>query len=151
MPEAELEPGATRARARSAEPVAATERGGIVVIEDDPAYLDLLVRLLDRAGYAVTPLESALGAAGLVRSLRPDAVVLDLGLPYRSGAALMADLRADPLTSRVPIILLTGLPEVLPPEYRAMAAAVLTKPGTLSALLAVIDAARGAASGPRRE
>jgi DNA-binding response OmpR family regulator len=112
-----------------------------VVVEDDPPTAALLSDLLADEGYAVTVSPSAFGVREMVERLRPRAIVLDLGLPYRSGAALLADLKADPLTATVPVIVVSALAEALPPERKALAAAVIPKPFAVDELLNALCAA----------
>jgi two-component system, OmpR family, response regulator len=119
----------------------------VLVIQDDPACRDALTLLLDGAGYAVTAVDSALGAVTLVRRLRPCVVLLDLALPYRSGASLLAELKASGHTVNIPILIISALPEALTAERRAMAAGVISKPVEPRALL---DAVRGACESERR-
>ena len=117
-------------------------REAVVVVEDNPDLAALLAEELADAGYAVTATGSAVGAAALVRRLRPRAVVLDLALPYRSGAALLAELKADPRTASVPVVVVSAYTEHLSVAQAGLAAAVIPKPFDLSSLLAVIrDAA----------
>src|SRR5438093_3940796 len=101
--------------------------GRIVVVEDDPATAALLSDLLGDEGYSVTVLPSAFGVRAAVRCLQPSAILLDLALPYRSGVALLAELKADPTTASVPVIIVSALAAVLPPQGRALAAGVLVK------------------------
>ena len=112
----------------------------VLVIEDDPRLTILLTMVLSGGGYAVAPLDSALGAVALARGLRPAAIVLDLGLPYRSGASLLAELKADPDTAHIPVIVVSALAETLPEDRRALAAAVLPKPFSPRELLDVLGA-----------
>jgi CheY-like chemotaxis protein len=79
----------------------------------------------------------------MLRTWRPDVVLLDLGLPYRSGAAVLADLKADPATAAIPVVIVSGAVEALPPARAALAAAVLTKPVGLRRLGEVVTAAVG--------
>lgn len=117
------------------------KRPHVLIIEDDPHYKDLLTHLLSSAGYAVTTADSVLGTAALARRLRPDAVLLDLGLPYRSGAWLLAQLKADAHTADIPVLILSGSPEALTAERRAMAGRVMSKPLELQTLLDAVRAA----------
>jgi DNA-binding response OmpR family regulator len=112
----------------------------VLVIEDDAHIKDLLTDVLTGDGFAVTGADSVLGAAALVRRLRPCAIVLDLGLPYRSGASLLTDLKADPETAGIPVIVVSALPETLTPERRALATAVLAKPISIRDLLRAVHA-----------
>ncbi len=112
----------------------------VLVIEDDPVIQRLLERILKPEGYAVTTTDSALGAMDLVRRLRPRVILLDLGLPYRSGATLLAELKADSITADVPVVVVSAMDEVLTDERRGQAAAVLAKPFSPRALLETVRA-----------
>ena len=119
-----------------------------LVVEDDQAIAELWTQVLEGEGCEVRRQECALGVAGLLCLWRPDVILLDLGLPYRSGAALLADLKADPETAPIPVVVLSGAPECLTRERAELAAAVLAKPVSLRVLLQVVqDAIVGA---PRR-
>ena len=111
----------------------------IFVVEDDPALSSLLTEILARAGYEVTGVDSAFGLAALVRDLQPAAILLDLGLPFRPGVDLLSELKADARTAQVPVIVLSGLTEILSEERRALAAAVLAKPFDMERLLDVLQ------------
>ena len=113
----------------------------VLVVEDDPRIQELLTDVLIGNGYRVDATDSALGAAALVRRLRPDIVLLDLGLPYRSGAHVLNEIKVDPLTCNVPVVILSAMAETLSPERRAQADAVLSKPIRLHSLLAAVGAA----------
>jgi two-component system response regulator len=113
----------------------------VLVVEDDPGVAALLADVLAGAGYAPTTIGSALGAAPLVRRLRPAIVLLDLGLPYRSGGALLGELKADPATVAIPVLVVSALTEALPPARRALAAGVVAKPFDPNALLAAVRVA----------
>ena len=118
-----------------------TTRGGaVVVVEDHPDLAALLTDELTDAGYAVTATGSALGAVALARRVRPRAVVLDLGLPYRSGVALLAELKADPRTAAIPVVVVSAYTDQLSAEQVALTAAVIPKPFPLDALLAALRA-----------
>lgn len=110
----------------------------VLVIEDDQGIRDLLTDALQSEGYAVTSTESALGAATLVRRLHPRVILLDLGLPYRSGGSLLHDLKSDPETAEIPVLVVSALAESLSPERRAMAAGVVAKPFSPDTLLSAV-------------
>jgi CheY-like chemotaxis protein len=113
----------------------------VLVIEDDAGIRELLTDLLQGDGYAVTATDSALGAATLVRRLLPRVILLDLGLPYRSGGALLHDLKTDPATAGIPILVVSALAETLTPERRAMTAGVVAKPFSPDTLLSAVRSA----------
>jgi DNA-binding response OmpR family regulator len=112
----------------------------LLVVEDDERVVAVWAAALADEGYEVRTQGSALGVAGLLRDWCPDAVLLDLGLPYRSGAALLVDLKTDPTTEAVPVVIVSAAPDTLPPEYRGLVAAVLPKPFDLAHALAVLAA-----------
>jgi two-component system, OmpR family, alkaline phosphatase synthesis response regulator PhoP len=77
----------------------------ILVVEDEPQIAGLVRDYLEHAGFAV--ITAADGAAGLAlaRARRPDALVLDLGLPRVDGLDVIRAIRRD---SRVPILILSA-------------------------------------------
>ena len=81
----------------------------ILVIEDDAAILFGLRDNLQRAGYAVRSAGDGHQGLELVRTLRPDLVLLDLMLPGLSGHELCRRIRTEGL--EMPVIMLTALGE----------------------------------------
>jgi DNA-binding response OmpR family regulator len=113
----------------------------VLVVEDDDQIAGLWNDILVGEGFEVDRMESALGLVAAVRRWLPDVVLLDLGLPFRSGAVALADLKADPETAAVPVVIVSAAPETLNAERRALATAVLTKPVGLRVLCATVRAA----------
>ena len=68
----------------------------ILVVDDDAAIRRLLVRTLDRAGYAVVEAGDARAALNSLAIDKPDLVLLDLGLPDRDGMELLPVLVKPP-------------------------------------------------------
>jgi two-component system phosphate regulon response regulator PhoB len=80
----------------------------ILVVEDEPAILELLkVNLLD-AGYEVLAAADAETAQGVLRDTLPNLLLLDWMLPGMSGLAFAKQLRADARTRDLPIIMVTA-------------------------------------------
>ena len=80
----------------------------ILVVEDEPAILELLkVNLVD-AGYDVKAAPDAETAQAAVKASLPDLVLLDWMLPGQSGLAFAKQLRADARTRELPIIMVTA-------------------------------------------
>lgn len=80
----------------------------ILVVEDEPAILELLkVNLVD-AGYEVREACDAETASALLKEALPDLVLLDWMLPGQSGLAFAKQLRADPRTKELPVIMVTA-------------------------------------------
>lgn len=116
--------------------------GRILVLEDDAIISGLWTAVLEVDGYQVVCRESALGLTTLLQQWRPDVILLDLGLPYRSGGSLLGELKEDPATATIPVVVISGAPDSLTRERAAQASAVLTKPVPIQTLLATIRSAR---------
>ena len=116
-------------------------RTTLLVVEDDPEIAATLTDVLGDEGYTVQVLDTAVGVLGPIARLHPAAILLDLALPYRSGAALLADLKADPATAAIPVIVVSAYLESLPPERAALASARIAKPFEVPDLLAALQAA----------
>jgi DNA-binding response OmpR family regulator len=80
----------------------------VLVVEDDPDVVDALMELLARAGYRATAARTGAAALRLAGEVRPDVVLLDLGLPDIDGLDLCGQLRGDARWNVVAIIGLTA-------------------------------------------
>ena len=80
----------------------------VLIVEDEPAILELVAVNLEHAGFAPLPAASAEEALRLLRQGLPDVALLDWMLPGQSGLALARRLRADARTRELPIIFLTA-------------------------------------------
>ena len=80
----------------------------VMVIEDEKEIRDLVRYNLERAGYRVAAADD--GEAGLQRLFdsRPDVLVLDLMLPGRSGMEVLREVRAEPATRDLPVLVLSA-------------------------------------------
>ncbi|HET9762553.1 MAG TPA: response regulator, partial [Casimicrobiaceae bacterium] len=76
----------------------------ILVVEDEPAILELIRVNLEDAGYTVDGAPDAETAQLRLNEALPDLVLLDWMLPGQSGIALAKQLRAEPRTRELPII-----------------------------------------------
>jgi two-component system, OmpR family, alkaline phosphatase synthesis response regulator PhoP len=77
----------------------------VLVVDDEPAIVDIVRDYLVDAGFRVSSARSGEDALRLVRSVVPDLIVLDLGLPGVDGLSVARTVRQ---TSSVPIIVLTA-------------------------------------------
>lgn len=80
----------------------------ILVVEDEPAIQELVAYACRNQGYAVQGVASVQAAHEVMREALPDLVILDWMLPDRTGIELLRDLRAQPRTRALPIIMLTA-------------------------------------------
>jgi len=80
----------------------------ILIVEDEPAILELVAINLEHAGYDTLRAKSAEEAGRLLGDILPDLVLLDWMLPGQSGLALARRLRGDARTRELPLIFLTA-------------------------------------------
>ncbi|HLZ09103.1 MAG TPA: response regulator transcription factor [Chloroflexota bacterium] len=84
----------------------------ILVVEDEAKISQIVAAYLRRDGYQVIQASDGREALELARSETPDLIVLDLMLPEISGWDVCRDLRRNPRTARVPIIMATAREDV---------------------------------------
>lgn len=77
----------------------------VLVVDDEPPIRRFLRTSLGAAGYRVAVAENAAEATAMLATEKPDAIILDLGLPDRSGLDVIAEIR---MRSPVPIIVLSA-------------------------------------------
>ena len=114
----------------------------ILLVEDNEMNRDMLSRRLERRGFTVVI--AADGEVGLnqARTCSPDLILMDMSLPVIDGWEATRQLKADPSTSKIPIIARTAH-AMAEDRVKAMAAGCDdfdTKPVELPRLLAKIDA-----------
>lgn len=78
----------------------------ILVVEDEPKISDAIATGLRAAGYEVVTAPSSEDAFFLLHSLLPGMVILDLGLPGRSGLELLQQMRS--MNIQIPVLILTS-------------------------------------------
>ncbi len=81
----------------------------ILIVDDEEDIRTMIADKLAGEGYRVEMASNGLEALKVAKATSPDLVVLDLMMPERDGIAACKDLRADPLTQKTPIIMLTAL------------------------------------------
>lgn len=84
----------------------------ILVAEDDSALAELLRFNLDHKGYKTTVCVDGDEAGWMLRDTPPSLAILDWMLPARSGLKLCRDIRANPVTAAMPVLILTARTEV---------------------------------------
>ena len=104
-----LEPASAPAADRPPEPVAAPSDGkdNVLVVEDDRRSADLLRVYLEDGGYAVSIARDGVEGLELAGRLHPVAVILDILLPRLNGWDLLAQLKSDPATSDIPVVIVS--------------------------------------------
>ncbi len=81
----------------------------IIVADDDRMFRKVAETTLRRQGYDVATASDGEEALQLIRSERPDMIVLDLIMPKLQGFDVLTILKQDTLTSAIPVIVLSSL------------------------------------------
>lgn len=116
------------------------QRKRILVVDDDPKFVDLIRTALERAEYAVVTAANGLQGEKVFRSNPVDLIMLDVMMPQRDGFDMLKDVRA---ISPVPIIMLTALSDSdnVVKGLELGADDYITKPFELKEVLARVHAA----------
>src|SRR5450432_1993705 len=80
----------------------------ILVIEDETAIRNNLARFLRAEGYAVTAAENGVVGVAAARTERPHLIICDIRMPELDGYGVLAALRQDATTARIPFMFLTA-------------------------------------------
>lgn len=114
----------------------------VLVVEDEPHIAEAVRFLLMRDGWAVSVHGNGTDAAQRIRALRPDMVILDMMLPGTSGLDVLAEVRSDPETAALPVLMLTarGLERDRAAAAAAGASRFLSKPFANAEMLAEVRA-----------
>ncbi|MEL6575094.1 MAG: response regulator [Pseudomonadota bacterium] len=121
--------------------MSATAGARILLAEDEPSIVTSLRFLLGRAGFDVVVESDGTRAVARALSEMPSVVVLDVMMPGCDGFEALRQLRADPRTAHMPVVMLTakGQREDRDTAMRLGASAFITKPFSNSE---VVDAVR---------
>jgi DNA-binding response OmpR family regulator len=106
---------------------ASSEKKIILVIDDDPDAVYLLRENLTQNEFDVIGVRNGAEGHKLARELQPHAILLDILMPLKDGWQVLHDLKADEVTTNIPVILLT-IVDKKALGFRLGAAAYLLKP-----------------------
>jgi CheY-like chemotaxis protein len=76
----------------------------ILLADDDPTVQRTVTRVAAAFGHEILQVSSGAAVHGTTLDLKPDLVVLDLGFPDADGRDLLAQLKADPRTAGIPVL-----------------------------------------------
>lgn len=113
----------------------------VLVTDDDADSRELVRFTLSRHGIQVIEATSGAACVKLAQDARPDAIILDVMMPFMDGPTTLTALRANSATASIPVIFLTA--SVMPSEILRLegmgARAVVAKPFDPAALSAHVD------------
>lgn len=103
-------PAAVPVAASTAERAAQLNKTTVLIADDDPDVMAVIVEALEPEGYRVLTAHDGDAALQIARDERPDIVVLDWMMPGRDGLSVCRALRQepDPKLAEVPVVLITG-------------------------------------------
>jgi len=112
----------------------------LLLVDDDPGLRALVRTTFEVVDVDLREAEDAVEAAGVLRAHKPDVIVLDVGMPGIDGLAFCRELKDDPGTRDVPIVLLTGSDGATTMAAEAAGAdALVRKPFSPLELLALVE------------
>jgi CheY-like chemotaxis protein len=99
----------------------------IMIVEDDASSREALAGILNHVGYKSIEAENSTEAVEhLYSGVLPDLILVDLKLPGKSGILLINELKLNPLFSKIPVIVVTGMLREFDPPKEVVA--VFEKP-----------------------
>ena len=91
-----------------------SEKKMILVVDDDPDFADSVSTLLKRSGFDSDVAVDGVEGEDKAKELKPDAIVLDVMMPNKDGYQACKELKADPETAGIPVLLLTAVASHVP-------------------------------------
>lgn len=83
------------------------DRGIVLVIDDDRAARDLMVRMISREGFRVVTAWGGEEGLRLARDLQPFVITLDVMMPGMDGWAVLRELKSNPILAGIPVVMVT--------------------------------------------
>lgn len=111
----------------------------ILIVDDEYGLADLVSDLLEAAGYDTMVASNGLEGLQSIEQNEPDLVVMDVMMPLVDGPEMLQQMRSNPETADIPVIMMTAMPEALPKGDPPPFQASLHKPFAIETLLGQID------------
>ncbi|MBI4355418.1 MAG: response regulator [Candidatus Omnitrophica bacterium] len=114
----------------------------ILIVDDDAAFAASVAQLLEAQRYEVVLAGDGAQAIAAVKEAKPDLILMDINMPQLDGEMALLKLKGQPELRSIPIIMLTGVEDLLDGHLTATLGACeyLTKPFDPPELLAKIAA-----------
>lgn len=107
----------------------------ILIVDDEPFILEMLRDVLVEEGFTVISAPDGLTALKLLQQTTVALVLMDFMMPYLNGTELADQLRRDPRTATIPLILMSA---VGPPKVTSQFVAVIAKPFALDTVVRLV-------------
>ena len=80
----------------------------ILIVEDDPSFSRAISHIIEKEGYDVITASNGMAGLRMAKGESPDLLILDVMLPGLDGFEICHQLRQDPQTEKLPIIMLSA-------------------------------------------
>ena len=80
----------------------------VLIIEDDPSFLRAASHIVEKEGYIVITASNGMTGLRMAKEDKPDLLILDVMLPGLDGFEICSQLRKEPQTAKLPIIMLSA-------------------------------------------
>lgn len=113
----------------------------ILIVDDTPANVAIVVETLETHGYRVLVAQDGLEGLSRASFVKPDLILLDVMMPEMNGYEVCRHLKADPVTSDIPVIFMTSLAETEDKllGFRAGGVDYVTKPLNIDEVAVRVD------------
>lgn len=111
----------------------------IVVMDNDPAILEIVTSLLEDEGYSVLALSAEDGIVDKIDLFKPHLILLDIIKPTEKGTEVCRLLKADKRTKHIPVVVLSTHTKVAETVKSVCADEVISKPFNIFDLLNTIE------------
>ena len=116
----------------------------ILIVEDHPTMREAMRLVLEHEGFVIREVADGASALAMARSDPPDLMFLDLNIPGASGADVLRELKSDPATASVRVIIVTATGEEGREYVLSLGAdEYFTKPFSPTALLRTVEQVLG--------
>ena len=113
----------------------------VLVIEDDPWTRTITTALLAGEGFAVVEAKNGEEGLQMAREHAPDAILLDLALPTKSGLDVLRELKGEVATQPIPVIVVSAYGSLMNEGDAHQAAGVIQKPFDYDDLVGQVERA----------
>jgi CheY-like chemotaxis protein len=110
----------------------------ILVVDDEPAILDMIAELLGYEGYQVITTSQGSVALARAKADPPALILLDLMMPGMSGWQMIAALKASPQTRAIPVVVLSARRDLPAIAKELEIRSFLAKPFDIDELIGIV-------------
>jgi CheY-like chemotaxis protein len=115
----------------------------VLVVDDDPRILESVSRYLEDEGALAETTDQPETVVRKAKEAAPDLILLDVLMPGKNGYEVLEELRGEPGTSRIPVVLMTAkaISLNMPAPFLQELSGILTKPISRQQFVKIVQAA----------